>query len=165
VKGKTQSSNKWWKISSVFENDDDGAMLQDILWYFFEINPDLSGLKSRPFVLRDLQKWIVKNNWKIRQYYQGFKAHTSESNKVHAMASRINHIFIAANTLGLIERHKPSPISTSPKSMYIDAKVEYVYTGFGKLLAHLIRSMSLESAISNNKDQRKIEKKGRTGFG
>ena len=161
MKDVPKSINKW--ISSVFQNDDDGAMLQDVLRYCFEINANPS--ENRPFILRDLQLWIVENNWKIKQEYQDSKGHTSPSNKVHAKESRINRIFFATIGLGLIEkRNKTSPyMSTSEKSMgksmYIDAKVQYVYTGFGILLAHLIRSMNLENAILEEKDRRKIETK------
>jgi len=96
---------------------------------------------------------------KITQYYQDSKAHTSENNKINAMASQINHRFDATKDMGLIEWHKTSPVSTSPKSMYIEAKTQYVYTGFGKLLSLLIRSMNLQSAISKEKDWREIETK------
>jgi len=163
VKGVPKSISKWkiqnCKISSVFQNDDDGAMLQDVLRYFFEINANPS--ENRPFILRDLQKWIVKNNWKIKQVYQDSKAHTSPNNKVHAMESRINRIFSATIALGLIEKkNKTSPyMSTSAESMYIEAKVEYVYTWAGILLNLLIRNMNLQNAISEEKDKKTKENK------
>jgi hypothetical protein len=104
-----------------------------------------------------LQLWIVENNWKIIQEYQDSKGHTSASNKVHAKESRINRIFFAANFLGLIEKRiKTSPISNLyPKSMYIDAKVQYVYTVFGILLNLLICNMNLENEISREKIETK----------
>lgn len=86
-------------MSSVFQNDEDSAMLQDILRYFSVIDPE-----NIPFELRSLQLWIVENNREIIQEYQGFKGRTSASNKVHAKESRINRIFNAAIILGLIKR-------------------------------------------------------------
>lgn len=135
-------------------------MLRDIHRYSSVINPNLSDLGAA-FELRELQLWIVKNNRKIIEEYQDSKGHTSASNKVHAKESRIKRIFIATIILGLIEKtNKTSPISNLyPKPMYIDAKVQYVYTGFGILLNLLIRNMNLESEISREKDPRKKETK------
>ena len=151
VKGKTQNLNKW-SISSVFQNDDDGAMLQDILRYF-SVNPNTS--ENTPFELRSLQLWIVENNREIIEEYQDSKGHTSASNKVHAKESRINRIFNAAIILGLIKRksNNTSDDISTPESMYTE-KVQYVYTKSGILLSLIIRNVNLESI-----SQRKIENK------
>jgi hypothetical protein len=114
-------------------------------------------LESRPFELRNLQLWIVENNREIIEEYQGSKSHTSASNKVHAKESQINRIFNATIILGLIKRRKKDAIVSTSKSMYVDAKVQYVYTKSGILLNLIMRNMNLENAISNEKDQSKIK--------
>jgi hypothetical protein len=67
-------------------------MLQDILKYFSVINPKPS--ENRSFDLRRLQLWIVENNWKIRQEYQGFKAHRIRPDMLGKVLPIINIIVI-----------------------------------------------------------------------
>jgi hypothetical protein len=160
VEGMTQSLSKW-KIGSVFERDDneiytkDALLLQDVLRYFLVINQNL--LESIPFELRNLQLWIVENNREIIEEYQGSKSHTSASNKVHAKESQINRIFDATIILGLIKRRKKDAVVSTSKSMYVDAKVQYVYTKSGILFNLIVRNMNLENAISTEKVQSKIK--------
>jgi len=132
--------------------------LQDVLRFFLGINQNL--LESRTFELRNLQLWIVDNNREIIEEYQGSKGHTSASNKVHAKESQINRIFSATIILGLTKRRKKEAVVSThiaPKSMYVDAKVQYVYTKSGILLNLIMRHLNLENAIANEKDQSKIK--------
>jgi hypothetical protein len=166
----TQSLSKW-TIGSVFEKDDneiytkDALILQDVLRYFLVINQN--PLENRPFVLRDLQLWIVNNSREITEQYPGYKGRPSHI--VHAKEFRINRIFNAMIILGLIEKwNKTSPASTFPastfpastsKSMYVDSRVRYVYTKSAVLLNLIMRNLNLENAISMEKDPRKINNK------
>jgi hypothetical protein len=119
----TQILNKW-KLDSIFEKKDeqgnytnDALLCQDILLYFEVINKTV--LENNPFKLRELQKWIVENNKQITEYYQGFKARTRITNKIHAKEGRIKNKFEGLLELSLITQRIAKNVQ-STKSLYAD---------------------------------------------
>jgi hypothetical protein len=149
------SNEKLRYINEIFEKRNDGnytqdaLLYQDILRYYFSINKTLS--ENNPFLLRELQNWIVRNNLEIVKYYQGSKSHTSYSNKIHAKEGRIN-----AKFENLVEWKLFHGAGTQKgKKVKVDVSL-YVYSKMGILLTLIIKSMNLENIITSGKEKEKV---------
>jgi hypothetical protein len=144
-------------IGSIFEKDgqgkytDDAQLRQDILRYYHTKNNTI--LSNEPFTLRDLQGWIVQNNAKIREQYQGSAAHTPTRTKIHKHATCIEGRFKDLIQLRLIGESMRAKLY-STESMHAE-KVRFEYTRGGIFLALIIKSMNLKEAIKSTRSKDK----------
>jgi hypothetical protein len=140
--------------TNAYRNKDrkDALLYQDILEYFFVVNKTLS--ENSPFRLRDLQKWTVRKNVEIADYYKGSKSRTSSSNKIHAKEGRINSKFENLIHMGLIHESGTG----IGRKVKVDVPL-YSYTKSGRLLVLIIKSMNLKNEFLLEKDQHKMQNK------
>lgn len=129
-------------LDAIFERDQEGhytkaaIFYQDILRYYFVINPPITGNKW--FRLLDLEKWLVKNNLQIKEYFQDSRSHTSPSNKVHIKKEQINRKFEDLISMNLIQKIGQKTYE-SAKKILVRADI-YEYTDQGILILLIIRS-------------------------
>lgn len=106
--------------------------------------------ENTPFELRDLQKWLVKNNLEISERYVGSDSHTPYNSRSR---SRIEGKFNDLIQLRLIKR------STEKKSQRIDSlyteRISYEYTRGGVFLALIIESINLKEIINTARTEDK----------
>lgn len=137
-------------LHTIFERNGNGnftknaLLYQDILLYYSKViekNTD----DKRSFTLRNLQRWLMKNNHEFIEKYSGSKSHTSISNRISNRQRRINNIFSNLIRLNLIgTREKSQALKTGQP---IDT---YEFTNHGKLIALLIRSNNLNEDKNKN---------------
>ncbi|HKG86745.1 MAG TPA: hypothetical protein VKA95_00355 [Nitrososphaeraceae archaeon] len=129
-------------INAIFKRDQNGhytndaLFYQDILRYYFVINPAITA--NNRFRLLDLKKWIVENNLEIKEYFQDSRNHTSPSNKVHIKEGQINRKFEDLVEMHLIRRVGQETYKTT-KNINVMADI-CEYTNQGILILLIIES-------------------------
>lgn len=129
-------------IDAIFRKDQDGhytkdaLFYQDILRYYFVINPSITTTDNR-FHLLDLKRWVVENNLEINEYFQDSRSHTSLSNKMHIKGEQITRKFENMVDMHLIKMVGQETYE-SVKKIKVNADI-YEYTDQGILISLLIK--------------------------
>lgn len=147
-------------INDIFEREEgnkrytnDALLLQDLLRYSLEINEVPSRIDAR-FKKRELQKWIIRNNKEILDYYLKLsKRNTTISNRIHAREARMNDKFETLLHMNLIR-----PVGTASAEKVKTPVTLYSYTKGGILLALISRTVSLNGVIAITKADSVINK-------
>ena len=147
-------------INDIFEKEEgkerytnDALLLQDLLRYSLEINEIPSRIDSH-FKKRDLQKWIIRNNKEILDYYHKLsKRNTTISNRIHAREARMNDKFETLLRMNLIRS-----VGTAPAEKIMTPVTLYSYTKGGILLALISKTHDLQEVISITKSDTVINK-------
>ncbi len=147
-------------INDIFEKEEgkerhtnDALLLQDLLRYSLEINEVPSRIDVR-FKKRDLQKWIIRNNKEILEYYHKLsKRNTTISNRIHAREARMNDKFETLLHMNLIR-----PVGTASAEKIKIPVTVYSYTRGGILLALISRTLGLKGVIAITKGDTVINK-------
>jgi len=147
-------------INDIFETGEgkkrytnDALLLQDLLRYSLEINDVPSRIDTR-FKKRDLQKWIIRNNKEIVDYYNRLsKRNTTISNRIHAREARINDKFETLFHMNLIKT-----VGTARAEKINTPVTLYSYTRGGILLALISKTLDLQDVIAITKAETVINK-------
>jgi hypothetical protein len=125
----------------------DARMYHDMIRYYSKI-----GDESKPFSLRQLQKWLIENNQDIIQSFQDFAGKTTLANRIKAKRDQIERRFKTLIDLGLIRSVSGSNKSSS---LYTDKKF-YVFTESGILIWLILKSMNLKGQIKMEKERKHV---------